>query len=55
MCNRYVTPEQAETERFWLIGRHNQLRWASEVFRRALGRRPASAFSVVLPILAAVP
>ncbi len=23
MCGRYVSPEQAEIERFWHIGRHN--------------------------------
>lgn len=23
MCGRYVSPEEAEIERFWHIGRHN--------------------------------
>jgi putative SOS response-associated peptidase YedK len=27
MCNRYVTPSQAEIERFWHIGNRNQPRW----------------------------
>lgn len=26
MCNRYISPEQAEIERFWHIGRQNPLR-----------------------------
>lgn len=37
MCNRYVPPEAAEIERFWHIGRHNQPRWADEIFPRAPG------------------
>lgn len=37
MCNRYVSPEAAEIERFWHIGRHNQPRWADEIFPRARG------------------
>lgn len=38
MCNRYVSPEEAEIERFWHIGRHNQPRWwADEIFPRAQG------------------
>jgi putative SOS response-associated peptidase YedK len=37
MCNRYVSPEAAEIERFWYIGRHNQPRWAEEIFPRAPG------------------
>ncbi|MBI5791665.1 MAG: SOS response-associated peptidase family protein [Rhodocyclales bacterium] len=37
MCNRYVSPEAAEIERFWHIGRHNQPRWAEEIFPRAPG------------------
>ena len=28
MCNRYVSPSQAEIERFWHIGRHNPPQWA---------------------------
>ena len=27
MCNRYVSPEEAEIERFWEIGRRNPLQW----------------------------
>lgn len=38
MCNRYVPPEEAEIERFWHIGPHNQPRWwAGEIFPRAPG------------------
>jgi putative SOS response-associated peptidase YedK len=38
MCNRYVTPEQADIERFWHIGRRNQPRWwEGAVFPRAPG------------------
>ena len=43
MCTRYIAPDQAEIERFWHIGRHNQPRWTQEVFPRSLGPfiRPA--------------
>ena len=39
MCNRFVSPDQAEIERFWHIGRHNQPQWwkLAEVFPRAPG------------------
>lgn len=38
MCNRYVSPEEAAIERFWHLGRHNQLHWwADEIFPRAPG------------------
>ena len=38
MCNRYVTPSQAETERFWHIGNRNQPRWwEAAVYPRAVG------------------
>ena len=38
MCNRYISPEQAEIERFWHIGRHNPLlRWAMAIHPRASG------------------
>lgn len=37
MCNRYVSPEVAEVERFWHIGRANQPKWAREVFPRSNG------------------
>ena len=37
MCNRYVAPDEASIERAWHIGRHNQPKWAAEVYPRALG------------------
>jgi len=37
MCTRYVPPAQAEIEEIWHIGRHNQPKWAREIFPRALG------------------
>lgn len=37
MCNRYVSPDQAEIERFWHIGRHNPWRGQFEIFPRSLG------------------
>ncbi len=37
MCTRYISPDQAEIERLWHIGRHNQPKWAKELFPRALG------------------
>ncbi|MDM0072067.1 SOS response-associated peptidase family protein [Variovorax sp. J31P207] len=37
MCNRYETAEVWEVERFWHIGRHNQLPWPRQVFPRAPG------------------
>lgn len=37
MCARYVSPDQAAIERFWHIGRHNQPRWAEEIFPRRQG------------------
>lgn len=37
MCTRYVAPDQAEIERAWHIGRHNQLQWARELFPRSSG------------------
>jgi len=37
MCTRYITPDQAAIERAWHIGRHNQIRWATELFPRAHG------------------
>lgn len=46
MCTRYVSPEQAEIERFWHIGRHNPPRWHTELFPRGLGpflRAPAGS------------
>jgi putative SOS response-associated peptidase YedK len=42
MCGRYVSPEQAEIERFWHIGRHN-----SNPFPRRYNVSPAS----MVPIL----
>ncbi|BAL23727.1 SOS response-associated peptidase [Azoarcus sp. KH32C] len=45
MCNRYVSPEEAEMERFWHIGRRNQWPIQLEIFPRALGPfiRPRTA------------
>ncbi|GAA4400219.1 SOS response-associated peptidase [Quisquiliibacterium transsilvanicum] len=38
MCNRYVSPEQADIERFFEIGRRNPLPpWPRELYPRALG------------------
>ncbi|CAM5220272.1 hypothetical protein CDEF62S_00610 [Castellaniella defragrans] len=38
MCNRYVTPSQAEIERDWHIGRQNPPRWwEPEIHPRSLG------------------
>lgn len=42
MCGRYVSPEQAEIERFWHIGRHN-----SNPFPRRYNVSPTS----IIPIL----
>src|SRR5258706_5817532 len=42
MCGRYVSPEQAEIERFWHIGRHN-----SNPFGRRFNVAPTS----IIPIL----
>jgi putative SOS response-associated peptidase YedK len=39
MCTRYISPEEAEIERFWRIDRRNQPEWwaGAQVFPRALG------------------
>lgn len=37
MCTRYITPEQAEIERYWEIGRRNPWRLPHEVFPRSQG------------------
>lgn len=37
MCNRYVSPTQAEIERYWHIGRHNQIRWETIIAPRRIG------------------
>lgn len=37
MCNRYVSPDEAEMERFWQIGRRHPWRGQTEIFPRALG------------------
>ncbi len=39
MCNRYVSPEDGDMERFWEIGRRNQPRWweSVPVYPRAQG------------------
>jgi len=36
MCNRYVSPEDGDIERFWHVGRRNQWRGGS-VFPRGPG------------------
>jgi len=36
MCNRYVSPEAGDMERYWHVGAHQPWR-AAEVFPRALG------------------
>jgi putative SOS response-associated peptidase YedK len=37
MCTRYISPEQAEIEAVWHFCRHNQPKWARDVFHRAPG------------------
>lgn len=38
MCNRYVSPEEAEIERYWEISRANPLQWwQPAIFPRSLG------------------
>lgn len=37
MCTRYISPDQAEIERLWHIGRHNQPKWPRDLFPRAQG------------------
>ena len=37
MCNRYISPAQADIERYWHIGRSNPWRGEVEIFPRALG------------------
>ena len=37
VCNHYVTPEQAEAERYWDIGRSNPMRWWKDVHPRSPG------------------
>lgn len=37
MCNRYVSPDEAAMERAWHIGRHNQPKWAAEIYPHAPG------------------
>lgn len=37
MCTRYISPDQADIERLWHVGRHNQPKWAKDVFPRTLG------------------
>lgn len=32
MCPRYISPDQADIERAWHIGRHNQQRWARDIW-----------------------
>jgi len=42
MCGRYVSPEEAEIERFWHIGRHNS---------NPLGRRFNVSPTAIIPVL----
>ena len=42
MCGRYVSPEEAEIERFWHIGRYN---------RNPLGRRFNVSPTAIIPVL----
>lgn len=37
MCNRYLTPDEAEMERYWQVGSVNPWRGQQEVFPRAAG------------------
>ncbi len=38
MCNHYVSPEEAEIERFWEVGRRNPVQWwQPAIFPRSLG------------------
>lgn len=37
MCTRYISPEEAEIERFWHIGRHDPRRWIRDLLPRAAG------------------
>lgn len=59
MCTRYIPPDQGEIERLWHIGRHNQPKWANELFPRALGpflrQRPAGGLDLVVGIWGLVP
>ena len=59
MCNRYVSPDEAAMERAWHIGRHNQPKWAREVYPRALGpflRAKASApYDLVVGVWGLIP
>ena len=59
MCTRYIPPEQAEIEEMWHIGRHNQPKWAKELFPRALGpflrQGPASGLDLVVGTWGLIP
>ena len=47
MCTRYITPEQADIERHWLLGRKHSLEWTkAEIFPTRRGRRPISGSSL---------
>ena len=37
MCTRYISPDQAEIERFWHIGQQNPWRGQAEIYPRAMG------------------
>lgn len=49
MCNKYLSPEAAEIERFWHVGARNPAPWQREIFPRAPGpfvrrRRDAAGY-----------
>lgn len=61
MCNRYVSPDKAAVERAWHIGRHNQPKWATEVYPRSQGpflrakaNDPWALFRTWLPAVCAI-
>lgn len=37
MCNKYLSPEAAEIERFWHVGARNRKPWQQEIFPRTPG------------------
>ena len=38
MCTRYISPEDAEIERFWQVGARTPLQWERMLFPRSRGR-----------------
>lgn len=59
MCTRYIPPEEAEIEEMWHIGRHNQPKWAKELFPRAPGpflrQGPAGGLDLVVGTWGLIP